>query len=129
MLRYKVVNNFDGTITSYVVGGLAQITYEIGVPARAPEWLARKGLHPFVFATLEDALDFANGIIYLCETTEEMKVDYIYNVDELGDGHIAPSIWEPPSGSLMAKTVTLIREVTQVEIYVARKAARNEVEQ
>jgi len=117
MRAYKVVKIRGSRLRSCIImGKTAGVTYIPGKEVHAPEWLAERGYHLCVFKRLDDAKNFRLG----------SNRQRIWLVDIKGVIRNLPPIlnstWIPfkdmshaggrwPSGTIMAKSVTLIKEV------------------
>lgn len=128
MIIYKVTTR---TNKSCLAQGKARVQYEIGKPARAPEWLAQLGYHPCGFRTLESARNFRREYccgfgrrfnrhkgwkIYKAEGEGIMrrKRDRFSLIDIARGvlGFSLPTICRTfPTGTVMCKEITLLEEV------------------
>jgi hypothetical protein len=78
---YKITTEIAGGQVSFIVfNSKAEVQYQIGEWAEAPDWLAKKGYGLFVFDSLKNVRDFARKIgdqsrtkIWRCETKGNMK--------------------------------------------------------
>jgi len=113
----------EGKLNSLFTEGRALVQYQQGVAVKAPRWLARRGYHLTVFASLEDAVNFrpifdeSLGIeLWWAEAEDvtEVKLPFL-NMNSLKYGKITPMDCEWPWGTLLAESVKLVRKVTRDE--------------
>ena len=117
---YKIVGlDGENNLSSLIVFGKARKTYEPGIAHRAPKWLAGMGYHLIAFDRLENALHFtrkwrnASFRIWECEATGVFgDLPKPLSQFDLCEGKIilpATGLW--PRGTVMCKTLKLVREV------------------
>lgn len=116
MRAYKVIEKRRDKLRScIVIGKNAAVTYIPKKAVYAPEWLAKKGYHLCVFRKLDNAKRFAGrrshkiwlanirGIIL--HLPRPLDTSFLTTKNIVGAG----GSW--PVGTIMAKSVTLIKEV------------------
>jgi hypothetical protein len=119
-MPYKVVSLENGERVSANVTGLAQRVYEPGVPTEAPDWLLNSGYGLLYFENQEDAAHWANYWFNEGDPYEIWRVwpegemeapSHQLRIYELTHGRIEPSyaIW--PTGTKMARELTLLEKI------------------
>ena len=117
---YKLTTEINGKQFSYatLTGiGLAEVEYSADKWTRAPEWLAKKGYHLFVFDDLQKALKFAYMSsppirLWECEIRSKYKNLPVYiSRDEINNGRLVPVNGRFPEGTVMAREVKLIKKI------------------
>lgn len=117
MIVYKAVSRgYGGGLSSAVVSGKANTRYRLGVNHHAPRWLADEGYHLTAFKTLRQARNWARDpeTIWRCEATDIIRHEalpprcYGYHLVD-GDIVVASLPW--PEGTIMCKTIKLLKEL------------------
>ena len=115
---YKVVFRGEhGELRSILAYGDAEVVYTPNKWVEAPRWLAKEGYYLTAFKTIEDALDFVDGVSLRFEIWEAeaqgiiKKLPNPCDIDSLADRKLVPLKLEWPRGTIMCQRLRLIRRV------------------
>lgn len=118
---YKITTEIAGGQVSFIIfNSKAEVQYQIGEWAEAPDWLAKKGYGLFVFDSLKNAMDFLGKLgdpsrskMWRCEIEGRYeKLPPNLTLDGINRGVLVPAEFKDfPKGTVMAKRVKLIRQI------------------
>jgi hypothetical protein len=115
----RKIHNGRVQYTSVLAIGKAEVCYKVGEYVEAPDWLARRGYHLFVFDSLDDAINafpYTQSVFELWEA-EAQGVREPRDIPGMCFSKLAEGVFKPSGmslggkGVLLAKRVKLVRKV------------------